>query len=116
MQYTRPTLALSNPNSYRNQSHDEDEQFKQFDIELGDLAVAFAAIPDPRRAQGRVYWLSSLLCMAVGAILCNCLSVLAIAEWGAGLSPTIRQALGLPIDRSPNQPQSIHPSSPVSAT
>ena len=101
MQYTRPTLALSNPNSI--QSHDEDDQFEQFDIELGDLALAFATIADPRRAQGRVYWLSSLLCMAVGAILCNCLSVLAIAEWGAGLSPTIRQALGLPIDRSPNQ-------------
>ncbi|HEY7416435.1 MAG TPA: ISAs1 family transposase [Ktedonobacteraceae bacterium] len=78
-------------------------QQKQFNIEFSDLFQAFASVSDPRRAQGRVYWLPSLLCLAVGAILCNCLSVLAIAEWAAGLSPQLRQALGLPTDRSPDQ-------------
>lgn len=73
------------------------------EVSLGELYQAFATIPDPRRAQGRVYWLSSLLCLAVAGILCNCLSVLAIAEWAEGLSPCIRQALGLPQDRSPDQ-------------
>lgn len=72
-------------------------------VEFGDLYQAFGTIPDPRRAQGRVYWLPSLLCLAVGAILCNCLSVLAIAEWAEGLSPSMREALRLPKERSPDQ-------------
>lgn len=76
---------------------------EQFNLGISDLYEAFAAVPDPRRAQGRVYWLSSLLCLAVAAILCNCLSVLAIAEWAEGLSPEFRRALGLPTDRSPDQ-------------
>jgi predicted transposase YbfD/YdcC len=90
MQYTRPLLSVT-------------KQHKRLDIELSDLAQAFATVSDPRRAQGRIYWLSSLLCLAVGAILCNCLSVLAIAEWAQLLSPSVRQALGLPKDRSPKQ-------------
>lgn len=72
-------------------------------VEFGDLYQAFATIPDPRRAQGRVYWLPSLLCLSVGAILCNCLSVLAIAEWAEGLSPSMREALRMPKERSPDQ-------------
>jgi hypothetical protein len=76
---------------------------KRFDIKFSDLYQAFATVPDPRRAQGRVYWLPSLLCLAVAAILCNCLSVLAIAEWAASLPPQVRQALDLPTDRSPDQ-------------
>ena len=72
-------------------------------LDLADLAHAFAALPDPRRAQGRVYWLPSLLCLAVAALLCNCRSVLAMAEWAAQLDPALRAALGLPLDRSPHQ-------------
>ncbi len=98
MQYTKGVLNVT-----ESTEHKQYKQHEQFDIELYDLAQAFSTIPDPRRAQGRVYWLSSLLCLAVGAILCNCLSVLAIAEWAALLSPTMREALGLPIDRSPDQ-------------
>lgn len=94
MQYTKGVLGTTKPKSKQNE---------QFDVELHDLAQAFSTIPDPRRAQGRVYWLPSLLCLAVGAILCNCLSVLAIAEWASLLSPTMREALGLPKDRSPDQ-------------
>ncbi len=95
MQYT-----ASKSEAPKDQSRYEDEQFN---IEFNDLYQAFASVSDPRRAQGRVYWLPSLLCLAVAAILCNCLSVLAIAEWACGLSPDFRQALGLPNDRSPDQ-------------
>jgi predicted transposase YbfD/YdcC len=90
MQYTRPVLPAGPRPAH-------------LDIDLADLAQAFALIPDPRRAQGRVYWLPSLLSLAVAALLCNCLSVLAIAEWAARQEPPIRAALGLPLDRSPNQ-------------
>lgn len=79
------------------------QECEQFDLKISDLFQAFAYVPDPRRAQGRVYWLPSLLCLAIAAILCNCLSVLAISEWAQGLSPDFRQALGLPSDRSPDQ-------------
>lgn len=75
----------------------------QFEVALDDLYQAFATIPDPRRAQGRIYWLPSLLCLAVGAILSNCFSLLAIAEWIADQPPQIRQALGLPHERTPKQ-------------
>lgn len=98
MQYTKHTKPLLSISKTK-----QDDQHEQFDIEFSDLAQAFATIPDPRRAQGRVYWLPSLLCLAVGAILCNCLSVLAIAEWASLLSPSMREALGLPKDRSPDQ-------------
>ncbi len=74
-----------------------------FNLEIGDLYQAFSMVSDPRRAQGRVYWLPSVLCLSLAAILCNCLSVLAIAEWASRLSPEFRQSLGLPKDRSPNQ-------------
>jgi len=70
---------------------------------MTDLYQAFATVPDPGRAQGRVYWLPRLLCLAVAAILCNCLPVLAIAEWAGGLSKELRHSLGLPIERSPDQ-------------
>lgn len=78
-------------------------QDRQFAVALDDLYQAFATIADPRRAQGRCYWLPSLLCLAVAAILCNCLSVLAIAEWAAAQPADIRAALGLPKQRTPNQ-------------
>jgi predicted transposase YbfD/YdcC len=91
MQYT---ASKSNVGQYK---------YEHFDLPITDLYQAFATVPDPRRAQGRVYWLPSVLCLAVAAILCNCLSVLAIAEWAAGLSKELRHSLGLPIERSPDQ-------------
>ena len=36
------------------------KQYERLDIELSDLSQAFSTIPDPRRAQGRVYWLVSV--------------------------------------------------------
>ncbi len=83
MQYTQGAEALltaTNKHSGLN-----------IEVEISDLYEAFSVIQDPRRAQGRVYWLPSLLCLSVGAILCNCLSVLAISEWAEGLSrPWVR--------------------------
>src|SRR6476620_2976145 len=90
MQYTRP-IPIAPP-----------EQAAR-GLDLSDLAQAFATIPDPRRAQGRGYPLPTLLCLAVAGLLCNCLSVLAIAEWAARQEAPIRAALGLPPDQSPHQ-------------
>ena len=90
MQYTRPVLTTQQPHA-------------QIELALSDLEQAFAAIPDPRRAQGRVYRLPNLLCLMLAGLLCNCLSVLAIAEWAARQDPATRTALGLPPERSPSQ-------------
>lgn len=90
MQYTRPPLPAQ-------------PAAAPLPLDLGDLAQAFALIPDPRRAQGRVYPLPLLLCLVVAGLLCNCLSVLAIAEWAARQEAPSRAALGLPPDRSPHQ-------------
>lgn len=58
------------------------------------LLAIFASIPDPRRRQGVRFPLSAILALAAAAILSNHLSILAIAEWGAGQSHDILQALG----------------------
>ena len=67
------------------------------------LLAAFATIPDPRRRQGVRFALAAVLALAVTAILCNHLSVLAIAEWGALQSPEILRALGFPDGITPHQ-------------
>jgi predicted transposase YbfD/YdcC len=72
-------------------------------ISFALLHAQFAALPDPRRAQGRRFPLAALLTLAVAAILANHLSVLAIAEWGAAQSERIRRALGFTGDRMPHQ-------------
>ena len=59
-----------------------------------DLLAAFAAVPAPRRAQGRRFALPAILALAVGALLANHLSVLAITQWGARQRPALLQALG----------------------
>jgi predicted transposase YbfD/YdcC len=67
------------------------------------LAAAFAAVPDPRRADSVVYPLAAILAMAVAALLANHRSVLAIAEWGARQDPAVLAALGFPEGRTPCQ-------------
>jgi predicted transposase YbfD/YdcC len=67
------------------------------------LAVAFAAVADPRRAASVIYPLPAVLALAVAAILANHLSVLAIAEWGARQDATVLAALGFPTARTPCQ-------------
>lgn len=67
------------------------------------LAAAFAHVPDPRRAGSVTYALPAILTLAVVAILSNHLSVLAIAEWGAGQAPDLLRPLGFPDGRTPRQ-------------
>jgi DDE_Tnp_1-associated len=54
------------------------------DARLGDWQQAFAQVEDPRRKQGQRFTLTSLLLLALAAILSNHVSELAIAQWGAG--------------------------------
>ena len=67
------------------------------------LHTRFAALPDPRRAQGRRFSLAALLTLAVAAILANHLSVLAIAEWGRARDGRERRALGFIGEVMPHQ-------------
>jgi hypothetical protein len=46
------------------------------------LYEAFATVPDPRSRFGRSYTLASLLTLSAVAMLCNCRSLYAIAQWG----------------------------------
>lgn len=72
-------------------------------VSPASLAAAFAAVPDPRRAASVRYPLPAVLALAAAAILANHLSVLAIAEWGAGQARPLLAALGFPDGRTPCQ-------------
>jgi predicted transposase YbfD/YdcC len=67
------------------------------------LQAAFAAVPDPRRAQGRRFSVAAVLTLAVAAILANHTSEQAIAEWGADQDAAIKRALGFPKGVTPHQ-------------
>jgi hypothetical protein len=60
-------------------------------------------VKDPRRKQGQRYSITSILLLALAAILSNHLSELAIAEWGAGQSAESKQALGFKNGVTPHQ-------------
>jgi predicted transposase YbfD/YdcC len=65
--------------------------------------AAFAAVPDPRRRQGRRFALPALLTVAVGAMLASHTSVQAIAEWAAAQSVEVLQSVGLRQGIAPHQ-------------
>src|SRR5436853_510999 len=67
---------------------------EQEDPRLQDWQQAFAQVKDPRRKQGQRFTLTSILLLALAAILSNHVSELAIAEWGAGQSNEVKKALG----------------------
>src|ERR671919_155970 len=46
------------------------------------LLEAFRRVPDPRKPRGRRHPLSAILTLATCAMLCNCHSLYAIAQWG----------------------------------
>jgi len=48
----------------------------------GSLLAAFPGIPDPRNPSGRRHPLPAILTLATCAMLCNCHSLYAIAQWG----------------------------------
>ena len=58
-----------------------------------DWQRACEQVKDPRRKQGQRFSITSILLLALAAILSNHLSELAIAQWGAGQSEEIKKAL-----------------------
>lgn len=67
------------------------------------LVASFARVVDPRRRQGTRYPLTAILALAVVAILSNCTSLLAIAQFGADAPLALRQALGFAEGKTPRQ-------------
>ena len=76
---------------------------EQEDPRLRDWHKALAHVKDPRRKQGQRFTLTSLLLLALAAILSNHVSELAIAEWGAGQSEEVKKALGFEKGVTPHQ-------------
>jgi predicted transposase YbfD/YdcC len=72
-----------------------------------DWQRACEQVKDPRRTQGKRFSITSILLLALAAILSNHLSELAIAEWGAGQSEEIKKALGFEKGVTPHQ-STIH--------
>ena len=68
-----------------------------------DWQSACEQVKDPRRNQGKRFSITSILLLALAAILSNHLSELAIAEWGAGQSEEIKKALGFENGVTPHQ-------------
>ncbi len=73
------------------------------DPRLRDWQQAFAQVKDPRRKQGQRFTLTSILLLALAAILSNHVSELAIAQWGAGQSDEVKKSLGFEKGRTPHQ-------------
>jgi predicted transposase YbfD/YdcC len=67
------------------------------------LLAAFASVPDPRRTASVIYPLPATLALAVAALLCAHVSVLAMAEWGARQSPELLGRLGFAAGTTPCQ-------------
>jgi len=76
-------------------------------LEAIDWQSACEQVNDPRRKQGQRFSLTSLLLLALAAILSNHVSELAIAEWGAGQSEEVKKALGFENGVTPHQ-STIH--------
>jgi predicted transposase YbfD/YdcC len=68
-----------------------------------DWRRACEQVTDPRRNQGKRFSLTSIVLLALAAILSNHLSELAIAEWGAGQSDERKKALGFENGVTPHQ-------------
>lgn len=73
------------------------------DPRLQEWEQAFAHLTDPRRKQGQRFPLTSMLLLALAAILSNHVSELAIAQWGAGQSEEVKKALGFEKGVTPHQ-------------
>src|SRR5438270_6118690 len=79
------------------------KEVDQDDLRLGDWQNTFAHVKDPRRKQGQRFTLTSMLLLALAAILSNHVSELAIAQWGAGQSEEVKKALGFEKGVTPHQ-------------
>src|SRR5437764_11407681 len=58
------------------------KEIDKADPRLQDWQKTFAQVQDPRRKQGQRFTLTSILLLALAAILCKHVSELAIAQWG----------------------------------
>lgn len=76
---------------------------EQEDPRLREWQKAFAQVKDPRRKQGQRFTLTSMLLVALAAILSNHVSELAIAQWGAGQSDEVKKVLGFEKGVTPHQ-------------
>ena len=68
-----------------------------------DWQRACEQVKDPRRKQGQRFSMTSILLLALAAMLSNHLSELAIAQWGAGQSEEVKKALGFEDGVTPHQ-------------
>jgi len=58
---------------------------------MKSLPEFFAAIPDPRRTQGRRHRLSTVLAIVTAATLCGMRGYLAISDWANSLGQKARE-------------------------
>ena len=68
-----------------------------------DWQSAFEGVKDPRRKQGQRFTLTSMLLLALAAMLSNHVSELAIAQWGGAQSDEVKKALGFQKGVTPHQ-------------
>jgi DDE_Tnp_1-associated len=68
-----------------------------------DWQTTYEGVKDPRRKQGQRYSITSILLLALAAMLSNHLSELAIAQWGASQSEEVKKALGFHRGVTPHQ-------------
>jgi predicted transposase YbfD/YdcC len=59
------------------------------------LLGALAAVPDPRKRRGVRHRVSTIVMVAVCAVMAGCRSFTAISEWAADASQQVRSALGI---------------------
>ena len=62
--------------------------------QMQSLSSCFAAIPDPRRTQGRRHRLATVLALSAGATLCGMRGYRAISDWAKSLRPKARERFG----------------------
>jgi hypothetical protein len=59
------------------------------------LLSVLAAVPDPRKRRGVRHRVTTILMVAVCAVMAGCRSFTAIGEWAAAASEQVRSALGI---------------------
>jgi predicted transposase YbfD/YdcC len=73
------------------------------ELQEQDWEQILGSVNDPRRKQGSRFSLRSILLLALGAILSNHVSELAIAQWGAAQGEEVKKALGFRDGKTPHQ-------------
>ena len=66
------------------------------------LIDALGQVPDPRSRHGRRYQVTSILALAVCALVCGARSLYAIAQWSKAHREVVCEALGIARKRTPD--------------